>query len=75
MIVAPCGLDLAGILEQRHKGKPVYVDWIDHPELKALVTKLIILPDDVATKQLDAALGHGVASSETINGVEATETA
>lgn len=50
-------LDIAAyILEQRHKGKPVYVDWIDHPELKALVTKLIILPDDLATKELDAAL-------------------
>jgi hypothetical protein len=48
-------LDIAAyILEQRHKGKPVYVDWIDHPELKALVTKLVILPDDVATKELDA---------------------
>ena len=50
-------LDIAAyILEQRYKGKPVYVDWIDHPELKALVTKLVILPDDLATKKLDAAL-------------------
>lgn len=50
-------LDIAAyILEQRHKGKPVYVDWIDHPELKALVTKLVILPDDLATKELEAAL-------------------
>ena len=30
-------LDVAAyILEQRHKGKPVYVDWIDHPELTEL---------------------------------------
>jgi hypothetical protein len=50
-------LDIAAyILEQRHRGKPVYVDWIDHPELKELVTKLVMLPDHLATKQLDAAL-------------------
>jgi hypothetical protein len=51
-------LDIAAyILEQRYKGKPVYVDWIDHPELKELVTRLVILPDDLATKELDEALG------------------
>lgn len=54
-------LDIAAyILEQRHKGKPVYVDWIDHPDLKELVTKLVILPDDLATKELDAALNSGL---------------
>ena len=50
-------LDIAAyILEQRHRGRPVQVDWIDDPELKALVTKLVILPDDKASKALDAAL-------------------
>ena len=52
-------LDVAAyILEQRHKGKPVYVDWIDHPDLKKLVTRLVILPDDLATIELNTLLSQ-----------------
>ena len=69
-------LDIAAyILEQRYKGKPVYVDWIDHPELKALVTKLVILPDDLATKELDCALGRRLTGSEPTDRTKAASTA
>ena len=51
-------LDIAAyVLEQRHKGRPVHVDWIDHPELKALVTKLVVMPDYKASDALDRELG------------------
>jgi cytochrome c len=55
--VVSTALDIAAyILEQRHKGKPVHVDRIDHPELKALVAKIVTLSEDKASKALDAAL-------------------
>lgn len=55
--VVSTALDIAAyILEQRHKGRPFQVDWIDDPEPKVLITKLVILPDDKASKALDAAI-------------------
>ena len=56
-VLVSSALDMAAyVLEQRHKGRPVHVGWIDHLELKALVAKIVVLPEARATKELDAAL-------------------
>lgn len=56
-VLVGMALDIAAyVLEKRHKGRPVHVDWIDHPELKQLVTKLVVMPDHAASDALDREL-------------------